>query len=82
MVGILNVGLLYLEGSQVEVWGYTDAGHEAAIEEGRGRQGHLFISGGSAISWRSSLLRTITHSSCESEYLGLSAAANEAIYLR
>ena len=29
----------------------------------------------------SSLLKTITHSSCESEYLALSAAGNEAIYL-
>ena len=82
VVGTSNVGLLYLKGSQVEVWGYSDAGHGGSTEEGRGRQGHVFISGGDAISWRSSLLGTITDSSCEREYMGLSAAANEAIYLR
>ena len=29
----------------------------------------------------SSRLETVTHSSCESEYLALSSAGNEAIYL-
>ena len=41
----------------------------------------MFISAGTAISSRSSLLETVTHNSCESEYVALSYAGNEAMYL-
>ena len=39
------------------------------------------MSTGAPISWRSSVIKVITHSSCESEYVGLSDAGNEAVYL-
>ena len=34
------------------------------------------------MSWRSSLLEVVTHSSCESEYVALSGAVNEGVYMR
>ena len=42
---------------------------------------NVFLSAGAAISWRSSMTKLVTHSSCESEYVGLSEAGNEAVYL-
>ena len=74
-------GLLYKRGAQIEVWGYSDAGHAGDRETSKGRSGYVFMSAGAAISWRSSMMKLVTHSSCESEYVGLSEAGNEAVYL-
>lgn len=79
--GTVNEGLLYKRGAEVEVWGYSDSGHAGDVETSRGRSGYVFMSGGAAISWRSSMMKVVTHSSCESEYVGLSEASNEAVYL-
>ena len=62
------------------VIGYSDASHGDDVDTRKGRTGYVFLSG-AAVSWKSGLLETVTHSSCESEYLALSAAGNEAIYL-
>ena len=51
-------------------------------ETSRGRTGYVFLSAGAAISWRSSMMKLVTHRSCESEYVGLSEAGNEAVYLQ
>ena len=64
------------------VWGYSDAGHAGDRETSRGRSGYVFMSAGVAVSWRSSMMKVVTHSSCESEYVGLSEAGNEAVYLQ
>ena len=79
--GTVGDGLLYKRGAQVEVWGYSDAGHAGCQETSKGRSGYVFLSAGAAISWRSSMMKLVTHSSCESEYVGLSEAGNEAVYL-
>ena len=79
--GTVNEGLLYKRGAQVEVWGYSDASHAGEKATSRGRAGYIFLSAGAAISWRSSMMKVVTHSSCESEYVGLSDAGNESIYL-
>ena len=49
------------------VWGYSDASHAKDRETSRGRNGHVFMSAGAAVSWRSSMMKVVTHSSCESE---------------
>ena len=79
--GTVGEGLMYKRGAQVEVWGYSDSGHAGERETSRGRNGYVFLSAGAAISWRSSMMKLVTHSSCESEYVGLSEAGNEAVYL-
>ena len=64
MSGTVADGLLYKRGAQVEVWGYSDAGHAGNKETSRGRSGYVFVSTGAAISWRSSMMKLVTHSSC------------------
>ena len=80
--GTVVEGLLYKRGAQVEVMGYSDSGHAGEKETSRGRTGYVFLSAGAAISWRSSMMKVVTHSSCESEYVGLSESSNEAVYLQ
>lgn len=80
--GTIGEGLLYKRGAQVEVWGFSDASHAGEKETSRGRAGYIFMSAGAAISWRSSMMRVVTYSSCESEYVGLAEASNEAVYLQ
>ena len=80
--GTISDGLMYKRGAQVEVCGYSDVGHAGDKETSRGRTGYVFLSAGAAISWRSSMMKLVTHSSCESEYVGLSEAGNEAVYLQ
>ena len=75
-------GLMFKRGAQIAVWGYSDAGHAGDQETSRGRHGYVFLSAGAAVSWRSSMMKLVTHSSCESEYVGLSEAGNEAVHLR
>ena len=82
MNGTVGEGLLYKRGAQVGVWGYSDAGHTGGRGTSRGKNGYVFMSAGAAVSWRSSMMKFVTHSSCESEYVGLSEAGNEAIYLQ
>ena len=79
--GRVGEGLLYKRGALVGVWGYSDAEHAGDRETSRGKNGYVFMSAGAAVSWRASMMKVVTHSSCESEYLGLSEAGNEAIYL-
>ena len=80
--GTIGDGLLYKRGAQVEVWGYSDSSHARDNETSRGRTGYVFLSAGAAISWRSSMMKLVTHSSCESKYVGLSEAGNEVVYLQ
>ena len=65
----------------MEVWGYADSCHAGDGENSRGISGYVFLSAGAAISWSSSMVQNVTHSSCESEYVGLSDARNEAMHL-
>ena len=79
--GTLNHGLLYQSGGKLPLLGYSDSSHGNDEATRKGRGGYVFNSGGAAISWRSSLLDTVTHSNCEIEYVALSTAGNEALYL-
>ena len=79
--GTVGGGLLYKRGAQIGVWGYSDSSHAGDRGTSKGRSGYVFLSAGAAISWRSSMMKVVTHSSCESEYVGLSESGNEAIYL-
>ena len=64
------------------MWGYSDSSHAGEKVTSRGRTGYVFMSGGAAISSRSSMMRVVTYSSCESEYVGLSESGNEVVYLQ
>ena len=62
--------------------GYSDADWVGDIESGRSTSGYVFVLNGGCISWRSKKQRTVALSSTEAEYMALSEATQEAVWLK
>jgi hypothetical protein len=62
--------------------GYVDASWGEDPSTRKSQSGYAFTLGNAAISWKSSLQKTVALSSTEAEYLALSAAAKDALFLR
>ena len=79
--GTADVGLLYKKGESKDIWGYVDASHTSCPDTNKGRAAYVFMSGGAPVSWASKRVGSGSLSSCETEYMGLTLAAQEACYL-
>ena len=66
----------------LQLSGYCDADHAGDIDGRKSTTGYVFMLNGAPISWRSKLQATVALSSTEAEYMALTEATNEAIYLR
>ena len=64
------------------VCGYVDASWGEDPLTRKSQSGYVFTLGNAAISWKSKLQTTVALSSTEAEYLALSAAVKEALFLR
>jgi hypothetical protein len=64
------------------MFGYADASWAEDPEHRRSQTGYVFMLANAAIDWRSSRQTVVALSSTEAEYLSLSAATREALYLR
>ncbi|KAE9565727.1 hypothetical protein PC116_g28540 [Phytophthora cactorum] len=62
--------------------GYSDADWAGDIESRRSTSGYAFMMNGGCISWRSKKQRTVALSSTEAEYMALSEATQEAVWLK
>ena len=62
--------------------GYSDADWAGDIESRRSTSGYVFVMNGGCISWRSKKQRTVALSSTEAEYMALSEATQEAVWLK
>ena len=62
--------------------GYADASHASDVSTRRSVGAYVFFINGGAVAWRSHLQPMVTLSSTEAEYVALSDAAQEAVYLR
>ncbi|KAL5603949.1 hypothetical protein FOVSG1_006699 [Fusarium oxysporum f. sp. vasinfectum] len=79
--GSQNLELVY-QGELQPLLGYTDSDWAGDLETRRSTSGYVFNLGTGAISWSSKRQRTVALSSCEAEYMGQTAAAKEAVWLR
>ena len=79
--GTIGVGLLFKRGASKDLWGYADASHTSCPDTGKGRAAYVFMSAGGPVSWASKRVGSDSLSSCETEYMGLTLAAQEASYL-
>ena len=61
---------------------YADASWANDLDTRRSTTGYLFKLNGNLISWKSQRQSTVALSSTEAEYMGLSAATQEAIWLK
>jgi hypothetical protein len=79
--GTRNLKLTFMK-ERRELIGYSDASYAEDKFDRKSTGGYLFMMNGGAISWKSSKQKIVTLSSCEAEYVALSDAAKEAIWLR
>ncbi|SGZ16603.1 BQ5605_C020g09041 [Microbotryum silenes-dioicae] len=75
--------LLYASGSPkiTGVVGYSDANWGACVDTSISTMGFVFYLAGSAVSWSSKRQTRVADSTTDAEYLALSHAGKEAIYL-
>ena len=80
--GTSNYGLVYVGGDNDELVGYSDSDWAGDVVTRRSTSGYVFQFGRSTISWSSRRQATVAKSSTEAEYVALSMATQEAIWLR
>jgi hypothetical protein len=83
--GTASLGLTYRREEETKgatIIGFADADWAGDTETRRSTSGSVFMLGGAAISWRTKLQRSVALSTCEAELMSLSAALQEAIWLR
>nr|AAT44257.1 putative polyprotein [Oryza sativa Japonica Group] len=62
--------------------GYVDSDFAGDLDRRRSLTGYVFTIGGCAVSWKASLQATVALSTTEVEYMAISEACKEAIWLR
>ena len=80
--GTLKRKLCYSRGSEFILNGYCDSDYGGDLDRRRSTSGMVFTLGGSAISWRSCLQKVVAISTTEAEYMSLTEAVKEALWLK
>nr|GEU64869.1 retrotransposon protein, putative, Ty1-copia subclass [Tanacetum cinerariifolium] len=82
--GIANVGLVYgiVRGNHVDVTGFVDSDYAKDPDKGRSITGYAFLVQGCVVSWKAMLQHVVALSTTEAEYMALTKAVKEAIWLR
>ncbi|CAM8972742.1 unnamed protein product [Rhodiola kirilowii] len=74
---------LCFEGKKVELAGYVDADLASSdIDKRRSTTGYVFTLGGTAISWASKLQKIVALSTAEAEYVAVTEASKEMVWLQ
>lgn len=77
----INFGLIFKQSNE-SLFGYTDADWGNCSNDRKSYTGYCFMLSGSTITWESRKQATVALSSTEAEYMALSDATKEGIYLR
>ena len=80
--GTSNYGLVYDGSGYNELYGFSDADWAGDVNTRRSTSGYVNKFGNSTITWCSRRQATVAKSSTEAEYVSLSAATQEIIWLR
>ena len=81
--GNLNYGLVFsTEGIDHTLTGYSDANWRGDLSTRRSTTGYVFQIQGSTVSWCSKRQACVSRSSTEAEYIALSTACQEGVWLR
>jgi hypothetical protein len=79
--GTTNYALEY-EASDSKLVGYSDADWAGNIDDRRSTTGYIFLIAGGAVSWSSKKQPTVALSTTEAEYMALTQATKEGIWIR
>ena len=80
--GTTSYGLVYDGKDCGELYGFSDADWAGDVNTRRSTSGYVFRFGNSSITWCSRRQQTVAKSSTEAEYVSLSSATQELIWLR
>ncbi|GKD83379.1 retrovirus-related pol polyprotein from transposon TNT 1-94, partial [Tanacetum coccineum] len=82
--GTANVGLVYgtNRGNHVDVTSIVDSDYAKDPDKGRSITGYAFLVQGCVVSWKATLQHVAALSTTEAEYMALTEAVKEAIWLR
>lgn len=80
--GTLTHGILYTTDGPDSITGYTDADWAGDVDDRKSTSGYIFSLSGGAVSWRSQKQKCIALSSAEAEYVAMTSAAQESVWLR
>ena len=81
--GTLDYGLMYsADDTSTTLTGYTDADWAGDLSTRRSTTGYVFQVQGSTVSWCSKRQGCVARSTTEAEYIALSTASQEAVWLR
>ena len=80
--GTVYLGLSYKKCADGNLIGYSDADWAGDVDDRHSTSGNVFLLAKGAVSWLSKKQATVALSTAEAEYVALSAATQEAIWLR
>ncbi|CAM9000017.1 unnamed protein product [Rhodiola kirilowii] len=76
------IGSLMYAMSELGLQGYVNADNGGDIDSRKSISGYIYTYGGTAISWISKLQKIVALSSCEAEYVAVTEAAKEMMWLQ
>ena len=78
--GTDNLGILYKGESEIQ--GYSDADWAGDTDDRKSTSGYLFLIAEGSVSWKSRKQSTVALSTAEAEYVALSAAVQECMWIQ
>ncbi|KAL7000929.1 hypothetical protein U1Q18_052374 [Sarracenia purpurea var. burkii] len=81
--GTADHGILFArQQGQISVVGYVDADYAGGVDDRRSTTGYVFTLAGGPICWRSMVQPLVALSTTESEYMAVTEAGKEALWLK
>lgn len=80
--GTYDLCLTFRRSSELIVEGFSDSDYSTDLDKRRSVSGIVFKFGGNTVSWKSGLQSVVALSTTEAEYMALTLAVKEAIWLR
>ena len=80
--GSRTMGICFDGAAELRALGYCDADWAGDVKDRKSTSGYIFMMGGSALSWASRKQTVVSTSSCEAEYIAMSTACKEGMWLK
>jgi hypothetical protein len=82
VAGTINFGLWYTKSDSNQLFGYTDSDFVGSLDDRKNTSGYVFQLGTNLISWASQKQPIVSISSAEAEYVVVTSASCQAVWLR
>jgi hypothetical protein len=79
--GTLDYRITYHRGGSIDPIGYVDADYAGDLDTRRSTSGYVFLVAGGPVSWSAKRQATVALSTTEAEYMALTRAAQQALWM-